>query len=119
MTHPRDSARLRILLDGRPMRVEPGSSVAAALAARSPGNSRVSVSGEKRAAFCGMGVCHECRVLVDGHLRLACQALCHEGMRVDTVLEHGTPPDAPLAQDDAANACDLLIIGAGPAGMSA
>ncbi|WP_332610562.1 FAD-dependent oxidoreductase [Achromobacter sp. ESBL13] len=119
MTRPRYSARPRIQLDGRPMRVEPGSSVAAALAARSPGNSRVSVSGEKRAAFCGMGVCHECRVLIDGRLRLACQTRCQEGMRVDTVLEHSTPPGVAPRHDAAANACDLLIIGAGPAGMSA
>ena len=119
MTFPRNSARLRIQLDGQPMRVASGSSVAAALATRSPGNSRVSVSGERRAAFCGMGVCHECRVLIDGHLRLACQTRCQEGMRVDTVLERAGPACNAAAQDVPHPACDLLIIGAGPAGMSA
>jgi len=119
MTFPRNSARLRIQLDGQPMRVASGSSVAAALAARSPGNSRISVSGEKRAAFCGMGVCHECRVLIDGHLRLACQTPCREGMRVDTVLERAGSACNAAAQDVPHPACDLLIIGAGPAGMSA
>jgi succinate dehydrogenase/fumarate reductase-like Fe-S protein len=31
-----------------------------------------------------MGICHECRVLVDGRRRLACQTLCTDGMVVDT-----------------------------------
>ncbi|MGE8674854.1 MAG: FAD-dependent oxidoreductase [Achromobacter kerstersii] len=116
---PPDCARLRIQLDGQSLRVAVGSSVAAALALRAPGNSRISVSGEKRAAFCGMGICHECRVLVDGHLRLACQTPCHDGMRVDTVLDP-TPwarvPDRGAGQH---RTCDLLIVGAGPAGMAA
>lgn len=121
MTRIRPLPRVRVLLDGQAARVVVGSNVAAALAARAPGTSRISVTGEKRAAFCGMGVCHECRVLVDGHLRLACQTPCHEGMRIDTVLEHaasprsnpGPAPNAPSPE------CDLLIVGAGPAGMSA
>lgn len=119
MTRIRSQARLRIQLDGQTVRIAPGSSAAAALAARAPGNSRISVSGERRAAFCGMGICHECRVLVDGHLRLACQTICQEGMRIDTVLEHkacaaGDPP--PLGHH---HTCDLLIVGAGPAGIAA
>ena len=46
---------------------------------------RVSVSGESRDAFCGMGICFECRATVDGvaHQR-TCQMICHEGMRVET-----------------------------------
>lgn len=119
MTFLRYSPRLRIRVDGQHVSVVPGSSVAAALAARAPGNSRVSVSGEKRAAFCGMGVCHECRVLIDGHLRLACQTRCQEGMSVDTVLEYTRPAGGADAQNGDATACDLLIIGAGPAGMAA
>jgi aerobic-type carbon monoxide dehydrogenase small subunit (CoxS/CutS family) len=39
---------------------------------------------QPRAPFCGMGVCQECRVLIDGRRRLACQAVCAEGMRVET-----------------------------------
>lgn len=122
MTFPRASAPLRIRLDGQQVSVAADSSVAAALAARPPGNSRVSISGERRAAFCGMGACHECRVLIDGHLRLACQTRCREGMRVDTILEHGHDASSATAQDSQgshASHCDLLIIGAGPAGMAA
>jgi succinate dehydrogenase/fumarate reductase-like Fe-S protein len=31
-----------------------------------------------------MGICQECRVLIDGRRRLACQTLCHDGMHVQT-----------------------------------
>jgi predicted molibdopterin-dependent oxidoreductase YjgC len=72
-------------IDGRAVRVKAGSSVAAALrVAGGMGVARTSVSGEPRAPFCGMGVCQECRVRVDGRGRLACQAVCVEGMRVET-----------------------------------
>ena len=48
---------------------------------------RVSVSGEPRTALCGMGICFECRAIVDGvpHQR-TCQLLCCEGMIVETQL---------------------------------
>jgi hydrogen cyanide synthase HcnA len=36
-------------------------------------------------AYCGMGVCQECRVQIDGRRRLACQTVCAEGMRVETM----------------------------------
>jgi sarcosine oxidase subunit alpha len=38
-----------------------------------------------RAPLCGMGVCFECRVCVDGHPHaLACMTLARDGMRVNT-----------------------------------
>ncbi|HCI6741169.1 TPA: (2Fe-2S)-binding protein, partial [Klebsiella variicola subsp. variicola] len=36
-----------------------------------------------RAPFCGMGVCQECRVTVDGLRVLACQTLCRAGMQIE------------------------------------
>ena len=77
-------ASVEFLLDGQPLRVPAGTSVAAALAFRPPGLSRLSVSGETRAPFCGMGICQECRLLIDGRRRLACQTLCSNGMHVET-----------------------------------
>ena len=72
-------------IDGQPVRVKAGSSVAAALrVAGGMGVARTSVTGQARAPFCGMGVCQECRVLIDGRRRLACQTVCGEGMRVET-----------------------------------
>ena len=71
-------------LDGHALRVPAGTSVAAALALRGPGCARLSVSGEPRAPLCGMGICQECRLLIDGRRQLACQTLCRDGMSVAT-----------------------------------
>ena len=76
-------------LDGQPQRVPAGVTVAAALYIVGSGITRISVSGEQRAAFCGMGICQECRVLIDDRRRLACQTLCVEGMAVQTAVMAG------------------------------
>lgn len=81
------SAHTLLHIDGHLVRVTTGSSVAAALRVADGGGmgaARTSVTGQPRAPFCGMGVCQECRVLVDGRRRLACQTVCAEGMRVET-----------------------------------
>jgi sarcosine oxidase subunit alpha len=46
---------------------------------------RESVSGEPRAPLCGIGVCQECRVTVDGLPGVrACMTPVREGMKVET-----------------------------------
>ena len=70
------------------VRVPAGSSVAAALAQQPPGSTRLSVTGQWRAPLCGMGVCHECRVLINGRERLACQTVCEDGMLIATSTAH-------------------------------
>lgn len=82
------AAHVELTLDGLALRVPAGISLAAALSMHPPGCARRSVTGEARAPLCGMGICQECRVLVDGKRRLACQTLCQSGMVVDT----GTRP---------------------------
>ena len=81
-------ATLTITIDGEALTVPEGISVAAALALTGDPTTRQAVNGELRAPFCGMGVCQECRVTVDGLRVLACQTLCSDGMVVDT----GTHP---------------------------
>lgn len=73
-----------LTLDGRPLQVAPGTTVAAALMLGGDGTSRTSVSGQRRAPVCGMGICQECRVTIDGQRRLACQTLCRDGMQVES-----------------------------------
>jgi len=73
-----------LTVNGRALRVAVGTSVAAALALGDDGSSRTSVSGQRRAPLCGMGICQECRVTIDGLRRLACQTLCSEGMQVQS-----------------------------------
>lgn len=72
-----------ISIDGRSVEVRAGSLVSAAmLNAATP--SRISVTGEPRSALCGMGICFECRAIVNGvpHRR-TCQMLCEPGMTVE------------------------------------
>ncbi|MGJ7579108.1 (2Fe-2S)-binding protein [Variovorax sp. RHLX14] len=75
---------LALTIDGRPARVEPGTSVAAALRIAGDGTTRTSVTGMARAPLCGMGICQECRVDIDGRRMLACQTVCSDGMRIRT-----------------------------------
>ncbi|OLL32351.1 ferredoxin [Burkholderia sp. SRS-W-2-2016] len=84
------SARVRLTVDGRAIDVASGTTVAAALAIAGVAGARRSVSGEPRAPLCGMGVCQECRVTIDGRAHvLACQTLCRDGQRIDTQTQPG------------------------------
>lgn len=67
---------MRISVDGRAIDVADGVSLAAALvASRTAGF----------APLCGMGICQQCRVTVDGAAHTAsCQVECREGMEVRT-----------------------------------
>ena len=78
------TAMVEVQVGDARVHVSAGSSVAAALAQQPPGHTRLSVSGKWRAPLCGMGVCHECRVLINGRERLACQTVCENGMRIHT-----------------------------------
>jgi sarcosine oxidase subunit alpha len=73
---------VRLQINQRPVEVPAGSSVAAAIARQAP-IFRRSTSGQPRAAFCGMGVCFECRVSIDGvGQQRACMVPVREGMQV-------------------------------------
>ena len=76
---------IRLVLDDREVRVAAGTSVAAALVNEGIWHFPCAVEGEGRAPICGMGVCFECRVTIDGrqHQR-ACLVTCLEGMEVRT-----------------------------------
>jgi predicted molibdopterin-dependent oxidoreductase YjgC len=77
--------RVRLVIDGRAVDAEPGTSVLAALWNAGRRAVRSSASGERRGALCGMGTCHECRVTIDGvpHRR-SCLESVREGMEVRT-----------------------------------
>lgn len=70
-------------INGQPIQVVPGTTIAAALALAALPVTRISVSGQQRTPVCGMGICQECRVRIDGRVRLACQTLCAPGMQVE------------------------------------
>ena len=76
---------LMLTINGQRLIVPEGTMVAAALARAGVTTVRRSVSGEPRGPVCGMGVCGECRVTVDGTPeQLSCQIPCTEGMEVTT-----------------------------------
>lgn len=78
--------RCVILVDGRETVAYEGESVAAALLAGGARALRLTDRDhEPRGYFCGMGVCHECLMTVDGmpHVR-ACMEPVRPGMRVET-----------------------------------
>ncbi len=77
---------VRIAFDGAPLDVAPGQSVAAALLTAGVAAMRQTpVTGASRAAYCMMGVCFDCLVVIDGQTnRLACMVTVRDGMRVET-----------------------------------
>jgi len=78
------SAQVKLSVNGLPVEMPVGASVAAAIAQVTM-QFRRSVNDTRRAPLCGMGVCFECRVQVDGvaHVR-ACMTAVTEGMQVVT-----------------------------------
>lgn len=79
------SERVTISVNGQPVSVPAGTIVAAAVAAAGVTRFRASVAGQPRGPLCGMGVCFECRVTIDGqpHCR-SCLTICEAGMEVRT-----------------------------------
>ncbi|MES2048520.1 MAG: 2Fe-2S iron-sulfur cluster-binding protein [Pseudomonadota bacterium] len=76
---------ISVIINDQIVVVNPGISVAAAIALSGNPATRISVSGQARAPVCGMGICMECRVSIDGQAhQLACQTLCLDGMRIQT-----------------------------------
>ena len=72
-------------VNGVSIEVAPGTTVAvAAMQAGQP--CRISVNGMPRGPLCGMGICFECRMTINGisHCR-TCQILCESGMEVSTM----------------------------------
>lgn len=76
---------LTLSVNGAPVTVPAGAMVSAAVALAGVSAFRKSVTGEPRGPLCGMGICFECRVTINGrpHCR-SCQIVCRDGMEVVT-----------------------------------
>jgi sarcosine oxidase subunit alpha len=78
-------AEIAIRINGKLVRVPRGVSVAAAVMIAGEPGFRRSVSGEPRGPLCGMGICFECRVTVDGRPNVrSCLTEVAEGTAVET-----------------------------------
>jgi len=73
-----------VTVNGMPVTVTAGATVAVAMVIAGQA-CRTSASGEPRGPLCGMGICFECRAVVNGRLHSrSCQILCEPGMEVRT-----------------------------------
>lgn len=79
------SETVTITVNDKSLTVSKETVVAAAVILAGFTSFRKSVTGEPRTPICGMGICFECRVTIDGvtHSR-SCQTFCREGMKIET-----------------------------------
>ena len=76
---------IELSVDGTALRAPAGQSLAAALLAAGRTALRSSPSGTPRGVYCGIGVCQECRVHIEGQgVVRACVTPVAAGMRVTT-----------------------------------
>jgi NADPH-dependent 2,4-dienoyl-CoA reductase/sulfur reductase-like enzyme len=122
--------RARFTIDGRPAEAAAGESLLAALWNAGQLAVRTSAHGELRGPLCGMGTCFECRVTVDGEPhRRACLEPVRDGMAVATLGSAGEADAAVAGRaggtlrglrcEAASLAADVVVVGAGPAGIAA
>jgi NADPH-dependent 2,4-dienoyl-CoA reductase/sulfur reductase-like enzyme len=114
-----------IVFEGEALPARIGESVASALAASGRLALRHTASGGARGMFCGMGVCQDCLVTVDGvPNRRACMTKIAGPLKVERAgaraplaerapLLPVTLPDVPVRE------AEIVVVGAGPAGLSA
>lgn len=76
---------ITLIVNNISITVDDGTTVAAAIANAGVTEFRMSVGRDSRGPLCGMGICFECRVTIDGirHQR-SCNVLATEGMEVVT-----------------------------------
>jgi len=76
---------IKLTINKIPVNVAEGTTVAAAISNSGVTKFRTSVTGRSRGPVCGMGICFECRVTIDGigHQR-SCNIIAADGMEVVT-----------------------------------
>lgn len=115
------------IFDGRHVQGLHGETIAAALTAAGITGLRDDQAGGKRGLYCGMGACFECVVTIDGQAgQRACLRSLRGGEVIHSAMPMGTVDDplkpltpAPLGEHTPERLCDVLVVGAGPAGLSA
>ncbi len=112
---------ISITFDGRTIRARAGLSLAAALIEAGVRTFREGPDGAPRGLFCGMGVCQDCLLEIDGRPnRRACMTKAREGMTIRTQIAHPRLEAKAIEHDDPViEAPDVLIVGGGAGGLSA
>lgn len=119
---------MKIEFEGEALDARPGESLAATLTAHGIRSFRTTERGAERGVFCGMGVCQDCLVEVDGQPnQRACTVKVDRPMKVRregsgralpaSGAAAGRPPitieDLPVERPQ------VLVVGAGPGGLAA
>ncbi len=123
---PSRQSQTSFTFEGRPFVAREGETIAAALLAQGEIVHCFAKDGAPRGPYCGMGVCHDCLVTIDGRAGMrGCLTKVEAGMAVERQAASGVPlsrsadlaavPDGSIPEE----AVDLLVVGAGPGGLAA
>ncbi len=111
--------------EGREIRGRPGETLAAALTAAGERDLRETNAGERRGLFCGMGVCQECLVEIDGRgNQRACMTKLERPVSVrrqshlSSTFDLPPTTEHPVA-DEEVLAPEILVLGGGAGGLNA
>ena len=111
-------SEIRFSFDGSPVTARPGQSLAAALTAAGFRRFGERAEGTPCGMFCGMGICQDCLVTVDGAPdRRACMTMAAAGMVVTPrVAAPSLDPPSRWPETPPARIVepDVLVVGAAP-----
>src|SRR5690242_7411163 len=113
---------ISISFEGQKIAALEGETVAAALSAAGIVAFRHTPSGAARGLWCGMGACFDCVVTIDGRTgQRACMTKVADGMAVSGAVDVRLAPlgEEPDRTEPEERACDVLVVGGGPAGLAA
>ncbi|MCP4319470.1 MAG: FAD-dependent oxidoreductase [Hyphomicrobiales bacterium] len=107
--------------DGEELSLPAGLSLAAALTTAGIRGFREGPNGATRGMFCGMGVCQECLVEVDGNPnQRACMTKVASGLSVRTQSARPALVASPqISSNPLVEKPDILVVGGGAGGLSA
>ncbi len=120
---PEARQEVRFRFDGRELTGYRGEMVATALFANGYKTFSIHRRGDApQGIFCANGQCSQCTVVVDGFPQKSCVTPLEEGMDIRTLFHLPELPadDQPLSGYEKRELyCDVLVIGAGPSGLTA
>ena len=122
---PAIAPQIEVSFNGERLAAYQGESIAACLVAAGKLTLRRERADAPRGLFCGMGVCQECVVTVDGRPnQRACMTPVTDGMRIEIQqpsARQATTVTAPSTEPTSAalERPGILVVGGGPAGLSA
>ena len=116
-----EESRVSFKYEGKTIVAEKDFTIAAALHQAGYPVHSFSLENRKRSLECGIGKCGACEMLVDGVIRRICITKVN-GVKEVKKIPHDYKPDIlTIDRNEAINVynTDVLIIGAGPAGLAA